>query len=61
MFLQKKEVIITIHQGWKRQIRRMFDELDYRVVELTRISEGKLKLGDLKVGKYKKVKKSDII
>ncbi len=57
----KKEVIITIHQGWKRQIRRMFDELDYRVVELTRISEGKLKLGDLKVGKYKKVKKSDII
>lgn len=57
----KKEVIITIHQGWKRQIRRMFDKLDYRVIELTRIEEGKLKLDNLKVGKYRKIKKSDII
>lgn len=56
-----KELIITIHQGWKRQIRRMLGALDYNVLELTRLSEGKLSLGNLPVGKFKKLKKEDII
>ncbi len=57
----KNEILITIHQGWKRQIRRMLEILNYKVKELTRISEGRLKLGRLKLGQYKKIKKENII
>ena len=57
----KFELEITLHQGWKRQIRRMLEALDFKVVELTRLSEGKLVLKNIKIGEYKKIKKSDII
>ena len=56
-----KKLLITIHQGWNRQIRRMLGHLGYGVINLTRISEGKLKLNDLPLGKFKKIKRSDII
>ena len=39
----------------------MIQEVGYHVEELTRIQEGKLKLGDLKPGKYKILNKSDIV
>jgi 23S rRNA pseudouridine2605 synthase len=58
--VSRNKLEIVIHQGWKRQIRRMMQELGYHVEELTRIQEGKLKLGDLPVGKYKKISKKDI-
>jgi 23S rRNA pseudouridine2605 synthase len=48
-----KEVEITIGQGRKRQVRRMFQSLGYEVVELTRIREGSLSLGDLAPGKFR--------
>ncbi len=57
----KKEILITIHQGWNRQIRRMFSALDYEVKKLIRLEEGKLKLNNLKLGQYKKLKKEEII
>lgn len=57
----QRELLISIHQGWKRQIRRMLASLGYRVVSLVRISEGDLTLGDLPPGKYKELKRSDII
>ena len=59
--VSRNKLEIVIHQGWKRQIRRMMQELGYHVEELTRIQEGKLKLGDLKPGKYKILNKSDIV
>ncbi len=49
---------LILHQGWKRQIRRMCKELDYSVLDLKRIRVGKIKLGDLKIGKY--IKKDKI-
>ncbi|MBT4349555.1 rRNA pseudouridine synthase [bacterium] len=57
----KFELEITLHQGWKRQIRRMLAELNLKVIQLTRLSEGKLSIEDLPLGKYKKINKSDII
>jgi 23S rRNA pseudouridine2605 synthase len=54
------EFIIVIHQGWKRQIRRMLAVLHYHVISLTRISENKLKLGTLPVGKFLKLSKEEI-
>ena len=56
-----REFVMSIHQGWKRQIRRMLEELGYRVTTLTRIAEGKLKLDRLASGEYKILSKEDIL
>lgn len=54
------KVIISIFQGRNRQVRKMFDKLGYSIINLKRIRIGKLALGDLDVGKYKKLSKNDI-
>ena len=41
---------LTIHEGKKRQIRRMFAHLGYRVLALKRIRMGSLTLGTLQEG-----------
>ena len=41
---------ITIHEGRKRQVRRMFERLKHPVLALKRIRIGNLNLGDLKEG-----------
>ena len=41
---------LTIHEGKKRQIRRMFANLGYMVLALKRIRTGKLEMGNLKEG-----------
>ncbi len=48
-------VHLTLHQGWKRQIRRMLGSLDYEVKRLRRVRIAKLELGDLPAGKWKAV------
>ena len=52
---------MTLHQGWKRQIRRMLGKVEYRVISLKRIRISRCQIGDLAVGQYKNIKKSDII
>ncbi len=49
---------ITIHEGKKRQIRRMFEEIGNHVIYLKRIRIGKLLLGGLKKGEYKIITKN---
>lgn len=57
----KESVVeITIHEGRKRQVRKMFTAIGHHVTELTRISYGNLKLGSLKPGKFRFLNKSDI-
>ena len=46
---------ITIHEGKKRQLRRMFESLGHYVLELKRVRMGKLRLGDLKEGGVREV------
>jgi 23S rRNA pseudouridine2605 synthase len=46
---------ITIHEGKKRQLRRMFEALGYHVVELKRVRMGNLKLGNLREGGVREV------
>ncbi|MFA5175716.1 MAG: pseudouridine synthase [Candidatus Nanoarchaeia archaeon] len=55
-----KEVIITIKEGKKRQIRRMFGALGYTVKELKRISIGKIKLEKLGLRQFKEIPKDEI-
>jgi len=51
---------IILFEGRKRQIRRMFDELGYEVVELDRIAFGPLTLTGLKRGEWRYLSKSEI-
>ncbi len=43
-------VRVTIHQGWKRQLRRMFAEVGAPVRRLVRVRIGPLRLADLASG-----------
>jgi 23S rRNA pseudouridine2605 synthase len=54
------EVQITIHEGKKRQIRRMFWSLGHRVFFLKRISIGPLVLGSLKSGQWRVLDQKEI-
>ncbi|MFC1917754.1 pseudouridine synthase [Chloroflexota bacterium] len=48
--------VITIHEGKKRQVRRMFVALGHRVLALKRVRFGKLTLGDLEEGRVRELK-----
>jgi 23S rRNA pseudouridine2605 synthase len=54
-------IYITIHEGKKRQIRRMFDTVGLSVTNLKRIRINNLALPHITPGKYAMVKKSDIL
>ena len=44
-------VEISIHEGRKHIVKRMFEELGYRVTRLRRIAIGNVELGNLEIGK----------
>ena len=46
---------VTIHEGKKRQVRRMFAALGYSVLELQRIRLGSLRLGSLREGEIREL------
>jgi pseudouridine synthase len=51
---------IILYEGRKRQIRRMFDELGYVVVELDRIAFGPLTIAGIKRGEWRYLNKNEI-
>ena len=51
---------IAIHEGRKRQVRRMFASLGYRVLELKRVRMGGISLGDLKEGDTRELSGAEI-
>ena len=55
-----KKIYLTIHEGWNRQVRKMFSAFGYTVRSLKRIRIGKLKLNNLAVGTYIPVQRKDI-
>ena len=59
--IKEKEVLITITEGKKRQIRKMFEHVGNKVIYLKRISIGNLKLGELEIGKFKKIDRNEIM
>ncbi|MFC1624511.1 pseudouridine synthase, partial [Candidatus Omnitrophota bacterium] len=56
----KTTLEITISEGRKRQIRRMFLKKGYRVVDLKRLQEGNLRLGSLSKGKWKYLSEREV-
>lgn len=53
----RKDWLVTMHEGRNRQIRRTFSSLGYTVAELHRISFGDYKIGELKPGEFKEFTK----
>jgi len=51
---------ITIHEGRKRQVRRMFEVLGYLVLALQRVRIGNLTLGNLPEGKVRELSGEEI-
>jgi len=59
--VSKTKYQLVLHQGWKRQIRRMFDTVGRNIIVLKRIREEKMSIDTIPIGKYREVKKEDII
>lgn len=53
-------LIVIIHEGRNRQIRKMFETLNYEVIRLNRIKEGPLELGNMRPGEYRKLKPIEV-
>lgn len=51
---------ITIHEGRKRQVRKMFAAIGHPVRELSRTAYAKLELGNLPVGRFRELTKKDL-
>lgn len=59
-YLQNDLFIITLNEGKKRQIRRMFEALGTRVADLKRVRLGSLSLGSLPEGKYRELTSEEL-
>ena len=49
------QVLVTIHEGRNRQVRRMFEETGHQVLQLRRVRFGPLELGDLRRGEWREL------
>lgn len=59
-FPERTLVEIIIHEGKKRQVRKMFQALGHRVLHLKRTAYGRLRLGTLPLGKYRILTEEDL-
>lgn len=57
---QKATLLVTIHEGRNRQVRRMCAMAGMTVVRLIRVEEGSLKLGDLPLGKWRYLTEAEV-
>ena len=53
-------VEVVIHEGKKRQVRKMFQAVNHRVLHLKRTAYGNLRLGALPLGKYRVLGPNDL-
>jgi len=51
---------MTIHEGRKRQIHRMFEKLGYKILALKRIRVGGIKLGNIREGEVRQLSDFEI-
>lgn len=56
----KAVLLVTIHEGRNRQVRRMCAMAGMEVTRLIRVQEGSLSLGDLPSGKWRYLNKNEI-
>ncbi len=56
----RAKFLVTIHEGRNRQVRRMCEAAGMKVVQLKRIQEGSLTLGNLPLGKWRELSEDEI-
>ncbi len=54
------DILVTIHEGRNRQVRRMFDAVGHKVLLLRRVRFGPLELGDLRRGEWRELSAAEI-
>lgn len=54
------DLLITIHEGRNRQVRKMIEAIGHQVVHLKRVQFGPVKLNDLPSGKWRKLTEDEI-
>jgi len=57
---RKSLLRVEIHEGRKREVRRMFEFIDHRVLKLVRVSLAGLMIGKLKSGTWRFLKQQEI-
>jgi len=58
--LTPDRVELVLHEGRKRQVRRMLDAVGHPVVRLERVAFGPLRLGDLPLGRHRLLKAAEV-
>ena len=56
----RAEILVTIHEGRNRQVRRMCAMAGMTVLRLIRVAEGSLTLGDLPRGKWRHLTEAEV-
>ena len=51
---------VILHEGKKRQIRRMFEDIDAKVIKLKRVKYAGLTLKGLKSGEFRELSQKEI-
>ena len=54
------DILVTIHEGRNRQVRKMVEQVGHQVVMLRRIRFGPLKLGDLPRGMWRELTEEEL-
>ena len=54
------DMLVTIHEGRNRQVRRMFEAVGHRVLLLRRVRFGPLELGSLRRGEWRELTQEEI-
>lgn len=52
-YIKKNEILLELHIGWNKIIRRIFKILNYKIIKLDRISFGGININNLKRGECK--------
>jgi 23S rRNA pseudouridine2605 synthase len=58
--LAPDRVEITLQEGRKRQVRRMLDAVGHPVITLERVAFGPLRLGELPLGRHRRLRPAEI-
>jgi len=58
--LSENIVEISLHEGRKHIVKRMFENIGYKVKRLIRVSVGPISLGDLKPGKTRPLSRAEL-
>ena len=58
---RRTAITLVLHEGRKRQVRRMLEAVGHRVLELTRLRVGEVRLGTLEPGEWRQLERQELL